>query len=87
MINQYSINAINKIKQDATLIKPLYGSYCFSNITTFFHNLFNNNVLTKLPHDVLGDLHNKYDNIINMMKQNKEQPNHRVHHLLKIFQL
>ncbi len=64
MINQYSINAINKIKQDATLIKPLYGSYCFSNITTFFHNLFNNNVLTKMPHDVLGDLHNKYDNII-----------------------
>ncbi len=64
MINSKSITAINKGGFSKYFIKPLYDSYCFSNIPKTIKNVLTGTDENGLPKDVFGDLPQKYDKVI-----------------------
>src|SRR5437667_8671632 len=64
MINEKSIDAIKKATFSKMFIKPLYDSYCFSNIPQTIKNVLLNEKHKALPADVLGNFATSYDKVI-----------------------
>ena len=64
MINAASLEAIKKAKFSKNFIKPLYDSYCFSNIPQTVKNLLLDEKKPALPLDVFGSLPQSYDKVI-----------------------
>ncbi len=59
MINKKSIKAVNSSKFETNLVKPLYDSYCFSNIPGTIKNIMcKNKNNSSLPFDCLPQLEN-----------------------------
>jgi predicted AlkP superfamily pyrophosphatase or phosphodiesterase len=64
MINQASIAAVNASKLNEHFGKPLYDSYCFSQIPQVIYHVLTGEKTLGLPADVLGDLPRRYDKVI-----------------------
>lgn len=64
MINKLSIDAVQKSTFGTHFTKPLYDSYCFSNIPQTIKNVLINQDKKSLPKDVFGDLPQNYDKVI-----------------------
>ncbi|MCB0749351.1 MAG: phosphodiesterase, partial [Ignavibacteriae bacterium] len=64
MLNQKSIDAVANSKFGDKFIKPLYDSYCFSNIPGTILSLFNINSDLKLPSDVLINHATKHKQVV-----------------------
>ncbi len=67
MLNANSMNAVSKAKFGQRFVKPLYESYCFSNIPQTIEFLLTGeqtDIPGLLPGDVFGDLPRKYDKVI-----------------------
>lgn len=64
MINKKSIQAVENSNFNSFFKKPLYSSYCFSNIPALIENCLGINSNLNLPKDVLGNLPQKYEKVI-----------------------
>ena len=64
MLNTASVNAVNGSQFSQRFVKPLYDSYCFSNIPQTIEFLLTGEGESGLPLDVLGNLPRKYDKVI-----------------------
>ena len=65
MINNQSIESVDHSFYKARFRKPLYDSYCFSNIPgTVEMLLTGNSSLTQLPRSVLDNLPPQYDKVV-----------------------
>ncbi len=64
MINEDSIQAVNASRLNEHFGKPLYDSYCFSQIPTTIYHLLSGKGAPGLPASVLGDLPQRYDKVI-----------------------
>ncbi|MFA6301424.1 MAG: alkaline phosphatase family protein [Candidatus Paceibacterota bacterium] len=64
MINLKSIKAVGQAKFSKQFIKPLYESYCFSNIPQTIKNILTAEDKTALPKDVLENLPQTYDKVV-----------------------
>src|SRR5947207_15701084 len=64
MLNTASVNAVNGSQFSQRFVKPLYDSYCFSNIPQTTAFLLTGEGESGLPLDVLGNLPPKYDKVI-----------------------
>ena len=62
MLNKKYLN--DQTSFDQKLIKPRYNDYCFSNITSFILDQFNQTNLSKLPKDVILNNNKSYQKII-----------------------
>ena len=66
MINADSLNAVNASKFNDHFAKPLYDSYCFSQIPQTIYHLLTGDEQPGLPTSVLGDLPHRFDKVILM---------------------
>src|SRR6266581_4409859 len=66
MINADSLNAVNASKFNDQFAKPLYDSYCFSQIPQTIYHLLTGDEQPGLPISVLGDLPRRFDKVILM---------------------
>src|SRR2546423_9748489 len=67
MLNTASVNAVNGSQFSQRFVKPLYDSYCFSNIPQTIEFLLTGEGESGLPLDVLGNppcMPRKYDKVI-----------------------
>jgi predicted AlkP superfamily pyrophosphatase or phosphodiesterase len=64
MLNRASVNAVNSSQFSQQFVKPLYASYCFSNIPRTIEFLLTGEGQSALPLDVFGNLPTKYDKVI-----------------------
>ncbi len=65
MLNKKSIDEIEKHKFSTSFLKPLYESYCFSNIPGTIKSLLGLDTSRSLPKDVLRDLkNNQYEKVV-----------------------
>jgi predicted AlkP superfamily pyrophosphatase or phosphodiesterase len=64
MLNAVSLNAVKSAKFSQRFVKPLYGSYCFSNIPQTIESLLSGQRQCALPIDVFGHLPTKYSKVI-----------------------
>jgi hypothetical protein len=64
MLNTPSLNAVNGSKFSQRFVKPLYDSYCFSNIPRTVEFLLTGKGQSALPPDVFGNLPTKYNKVI-----------------------
>ena len=64
MLNTTSLNAVSNSKFSQRFVKPLYDSYCFSNIPQTIEFLLTGEGTSALPLDVFGSLPKKYDKVI-----------------------
>src|SRR5207237_2575555 len=64
MLNTTSLNAVSSSTFSQQSVKPLYDSYCFSNIPQTIEFLLTGEGESGLPLDVLGNLPRKYDKVI-----------------------
>lgn len=64
MLNATSRDAVNNATFSQRFVKPLYESYCFSNIPGTIELLLTGEATHALPLDVLGDLPRRYDKVI-----------------------
>jgi predicted AlkP superfamily pyrophosphatase or phosphodiesterase len=67
MLNTASVNAVNGSQFSQRFVKPLYGSYCFSNIPQTIEFLLTGEGQSGLPLDVFGKqprMPRKYDKVI-----------------------
>lgn len=64
MINKKSILAVENSNFNSFFKKPLYSSYCFSNITSLIEYCLGINKNLKFPKDILGNLPPKYKKVI-----------------------
>jgi predicted AlkP superfamily pyrophosphatase or phosphodiesterase len=64
MLNTTSLNAVNASKFSQGFVKPLYDSYCFSNIPQTISFLLTGEGNSALPLDVFGNLPTTYDKVI-----------------------
>ncbi len=64
MLNTTSVKAVNNSRFSLRFVKPLYDSYCFSNIPQTIPFLLTGEGRTALPLDVLGNLPIRYDKVI-----------------------
>jgi predicted AlkP superfamily pyrophosphatase or phosphodiesterase len=64
MLNTVSLNTVNSSKFSQQFVKPLYDSYCFSNIPQTIDFLLTGEGASALPLDVFGSLPTKYDKVI-----------------------
>jgi predicted AlkP superfamily pyrophosphatase or phosphodiesterase len=64
MLNATSRDAVNSATFSQRFVKPLYESYCFSNIPGTIELLLTGETTHALPLDVLGDLPQRYDKVI-----------------------
>lgn len=64
MLNQNSIITVENSMVGTQFVKPLYDSYCFSNIPGTVEYLLTGQSTAKLPSDVLGALPTQYDKVI-----------------------
>lgn len=67
MINNKSIEEVNKSLFSSSFIKPLYDSYCFSNIPGTITNMFTGENHPSLPNDVFSGIPSGYDKIVFFM--------------------
>ena len=64
MLNTASRNAVNDATFSQRFVKPLYATYCFSNIPGTIEYLLTSEAARTLPLDVLGDLPRRYDKVV-----------------------
>ena len=67
MLNTTSVDAVNGSKFSQSFVKPLYGSYCFSNIPRTVKFLLTGEKeegQSALPSDVFGNLPTRYNKVI-----------------------
>ncbi len=64
MINKKSLDVVDRSIFSKNFVKPLYDSYCFSNIPQTIINILSNENQNGLPDDVFGPLPKKYDKVI-----------------------
>lgn len=64
MLNIPSLNVVNSSKFSQGFVKPLYDSYCFSNIPHTVEFLLTGKGQSALPPDVFGNLPTRYDKVI-----------------------
>src|SRR2546425_9724707 len=64
MLNAASLNAVNSSKFSQRFVKPLFDSYCFSNIPQTIESLLTGQVKSSLPLDVFTGMPTKYNKII-----------------------
>ncbi|MBA2287297.1 MAG: alkaline phosphatase family protein [Ktedonobacteraceae bacterium] len=64
MFNAHSLNAVNNAKFSQHFVKPLYGSYCFSNIPQTIQFLLTGQGQSALPPDAFGPLPTSYKNVL-----------------------
>src|SRR5256885_3303284 len=64
MLNTTSLNAVSSSTFSQQSVKPLYDSYCFSNIPQTIEFLLTGEGQSALPLDVFGDLPTRYDRVI-----------------------
>src|SRR6266851_7994568 len=64
MLNTPSLNVVNSSKFSQGFVKPLYDSYCFSNIPRTVEFLLTGKGQSALPPDVFGNLPTRYDKVI-----------------------
>ncbi len=64
MLNTVSFNAVNSSKFSQQFVKPLYNSYCFSNIPRTIEYLLTGEGKSGLPLDVFGNFPTQYDCVI-----------------------
>ena len=64
MLNTTSRDAVNDATFSQRFIKPLYATYCFSNIPGTIELLLTGATTRALPLDVLGNLPQRYDKVI-----------------------
>jgi len=64
MINEESLRAIEDARLNDQFIKPLYNSYCFSQIPYFIQSLLTSREDMGFPASVLGNLPKHYDKVI-----------------------
>lgn len=64
MLNEASIQAVDASRLNDHFRKPLYDSYCFSNIPNLVFDLLTGQKTSAMPLDVLGDLPQSCDNVI-----------------------
>jgi predicted AlkP superfamily pyrophosphatase or phosphodiesterase len=64
MLNTSSLHAVNSSKFSQGFVKPLYSSYCFSNIPHTIEFLLTGEGQCALPPDVFGNLPTKYSKVI-----------------------
>src|SRR5207247_5901506 len=64
MLNTTSLNAVSSSTFSQQSVKPLYNSYCFSNIPQTIEFLLTGEGQSALPLDVFGNLPTRYDRVI-----------------------
>ncbi len=64
MLNSTSLNAVNNSRFSQRFVKPLYDSYCFSNIPQTIEYLLTGQGQNALPSDVFGNLPTRYDKVL-----------------------
>ncbi|MEK7616339.1 MAG: alkaline phosphatase family protein [Patescibacteria group bacterium] len=64
MINRHSLETIEGAKFSKLFIRPLYDSYCFSNIPRTIQDIFFDEKKSLLPKEVLGSLPSRYEKIV-----------------------
>ena len=64
MLNSASLSATNAAKFSQRFVRPLYDTYCFSNLPTTIDFLLTGQKAQMLPLDVLGNLPTRYDTVI-----------------------
>src|SRR5438094_10523589 len=64
MLNTASLHAVNNSTFSQHFVKPLYDSYCFSNIPQTIPFLLTGEGQSALPLAVFGDLPTRYDKVI-----------------------
>ena len=64
MINSDSLRAVESTRLNDNIGKPLYDSYCFSQIPQTIYQLLTGEGKMGLPTSVMGDLPGGYDKII-----------------------
>lgn len=64
MINIQSLDAVENVKFSHSFIKPLYNSYCFSNIPQTIKNILLNEKKEALPDDVFGNFPQSYNKVV-----------------------
>ncbi len=64
MLNTVSLHAVNSSKFSQQFVKPLYDSYCFSNIPQTIEYLLTGEGKSGLPLDVFGNFPTQYDRVI-----------------------
>ncbi len=63
MINQHSLDAVANSKFSKVFTKPLYETYCFSNIIGTVEQILTGKSSKKLPDDILGKLGTDFDTV------------------------
>jgi predicted AlkP superfamily pyrophosphatase or phosphodiesterase len=64
MLNQRSLEAVQQASFDSIFCRPLYESYCFSQLPKTFKRLLTGEKRGGLPDDVLTDPHARYECLI-----------------------
>ncbi|NES86201.1 MAG: alkaline phosphatase family protein [Moorea sp. SIO2B7] len=64
MINEESLQIVASARLNQHIGKPLYDSYCFSQIPQMIYHLLTGDSKMGLPTPVLGDLPHRYDKVI-----------------------
>ena len=64
MLNTTSINVVNGAKFSQSFTRPLYDSYCFSNIPEMIMYLLTGEGRSALPQDALASLPQRYNKVI-----------------------
>ena len=64
MLNSTSLNAVNNAKFSQRFVRPLYDSYCFSNLPRTIEFLLTGKGQSGLPPDVFGSLPVRYNKVI-----------------------
>lgn len=64
MINEVSLRVVEAARIDEHMGKPLYQSYCFSQIPQLIYYLLTGDGEMGLPANVLGDIPQRYDQVI-----------------------
>lgn len=64
MLNTVSFNAVSSAKFSQQFVRPLYDSYCFSNIPQTITHLLTGEGESALPLDVFGELPTRYERVI-----------------------
>jgi len=64
MLNATSLNAVNSSRFSQRFVKPLYQSYCFSNLPATVQHLLTGSGQSALPVDVFGSLPTRYNKVV-----------------------
>lgn len=64
MINQQSLDAVEHATFSTEFIRPLYDSYCYSNIPQTIRNILLNENKKALPDDIFPNLSHSYNKVI-----------------------